>query len=217
MKDKRKVITAVVVAGSLGFGAQTILAQGTGSRPLENPTSQGQYEEKGTQQKRSSDTSEQRGTSGVSGSEQGTSGASQRGTQSGVKGGTESGSRPLERGVSEGQYEEKSANKPGKASNISEADMQQIKTALKAKGHNPGPMNGEFDSQTQKAIREFQQKNNLRVTGEVDEQTAAKLGVTIGGKSGSSRSSTGTGSSSSKSGSMGSESGSGAGSGSKSR
>jgi Putative peptidoglycan binding domain len=204
MKNKNQIVTAVVVAGSLGFGAQAIFAQGTGSRPLENPTSQGQFEEKGTQQKKSSDTSTDRsGPSGVSGSQEpGTSGA-----QSGVKSGKESGSRPLERGVSEGQYEEKSANKPGRASNISEGDIQKIKTALKAKGHNPGPMNGELDSQTQQAIREFQQKNNLKVTGDVDEQTAAKLGVTLG-KSGSSRSSTGSsgtsgmGSSGSKSSSM---------------
>jgi len=199
MKNKNLIVTAVVVAGSLGFGAQAIFAQGTGSRPVENPTSQGQFEEKGTQQKRSSDT-------GLSGSQEpGTSG--QRGgaaAQSGVKSGKETGSRPVERGASEGQFEEKSANKPGRASNISEADIQNIKTALKAKGHNPGPMNGELDSQTQKAIREFQQKNNLKVTGDVDEQTAAKLGVTIG-KSGSSRSSAGsagTGSSSGKSSSM---------------
>jgi Putative peptidoglycan binding domain len=206
MKNKNQIVTAVVVAGSLGLGAQAIFAQGTGSRPLENPTSQGQFEEKGTQQKRSSDTS---GTSGVSGSQEpGTSG--QRGgaaAQSGVKGGKETGSRPVERGASEGQFEEKSANKPGRASNISEADIQNIKTALKAKGLNPGPMNGELDSQTQKAIREFQQKNNLKVTGDVDEQTAAKLGVTLS-KSGSSRSSTGSsgtsgmGSSGGKSGSM---------------
>src|ERR671923_1201454 len=199
MKNRNQIVTAVVVAGSLGLGAQAIFAQGTGSRPLENPTSQGQFEEKGTQQKRSSDT-------GVSGSQEpGTSG--QRGgaaAQSGVKGGKETGSRPVERGASESQFEEKSANKPGRASNISEADVQNIKTALKAKGLKPGPMNGELDSQTQQAIREFQQKNNLKVTGDVDEQTAAKLGVTLG-KSGSSRSSTGsagTGSSSGKSSSM---------------
>ena len=202
MKNKKQIVTAVVMAGSLGFGAQAIFAQGTGSRPLENPTSQGQFEDKGTQQKKSSDT-------GVSGSQEpGTSG--QRGgaaAQSGVKGGKETGSRPMERGASESQYEEKSASKPGRASNISEADIQNIKTALKAKGLKPGPMNGELDSQTQQAIREFQQKNNLKVTGDVDEQTAAKLGVTLG-KSGSSRSSTGSsgtsgmGSSSGKSSSM---------------
>jgi hypothetical protein len=188
MKNKKQIVTAVVVAGSMGFGAQAIFAQGTGSRPLENPTSQGQFEEKGTQQKRSSD-------SGVSSSQEpGTSGATQRGgaaAQGGTKTGKETGSRPVERGASESQFEEKSASKPGRASNISEADVQNIKTALKAKGLKPGPMNGELDSQTQQAIREFQQKNNLKVTGDVDEQTAAKLGVTIG-KAGSSRSSAGS-------------------------
>jgi len=68
------------------------------------------------------------------------------------------------------------------ATRMSDADIKSVKEALKAKGLNPGPINGTMDSQTQQAIRDFQKTNNLQVTGEVDEQTAAKLGVTIGQK-----------------------------------
>jgi peptidoglycan hydrolase-like protein with peptidoglycan-binding domain len=78
-------------------------------------------------------------------------------------------------------------------SNISSDDIMKIKTALKAKGIDPGPITGTMDSKTQQALREFQKANNLPVTGNVDQQTAAKLGVTLSsaggasGKSGSAR------------------------------
>jgi hypothetical protein len=163
MKDKKTVLTAVILSGSVGLGAQTIFAQ-TGSRPIENPTSEKQYERKGS----SSSGAQEQGTGGT-----------QRG---GSKEGLESGSRPFERGTSESQFEERTEKGPGRAAKISEADVQNIKQALMSKGLNPGPMNGSMDSQTQQAIREFQRTNNLRVTGEVDQQTAEKLGVTIGQK-----------------------------------
>ncbi|HZA55909.1 MAG TPA: peptidoglycan-binding domain-containing protein [Candidatus Udaeobacter sp.] len=169
MKNKKIILTAVILSGSVGLGAQSTLAQ-TGSRPIENPTSEKQYEGKGS--------------SKSGGMEQGTgaSGSQQRG---GSQQGLESGSRPIERGVSESQFEEKGEKGGGRAAKISEADVQNIKQALKAKGHNPGPMNGSMDNQTQQAIRDFQKANKLPVTGNVDKQTAAKLGVTIGSTGGS--------------------------------
>jgi hypothetical protein len=168
MKDKKTILTAVILSGSVGLGAQTIFAQ-TGSRPIENPTSEKQFEQKGSS------------SSGAQ--EQGTGGMQRGGSQQGL----ETGSRPIERGASESQFEERGEKGPGRAAKVSEADVQNIKQALKAKGHNPGPMNGSMDNQTQQAIREFQRSNNLRVTGEVDQQTAEKLGVTIGGQKGSSK------------------------------
>jgi peptidoglycan hydrolase-like protein with peptidoglycan-binding domain len=62
---------------------------------------------------------------------------------------------------------------------MSTDEINKVKEALKAQGHNPGPMNGKLDAETQQALRQFQQANNLPVTGTIDSATAAKLGVTI--------------------------------------
>ena len=64
---------------------------------------------------------------------------------------------------------------------MSADDIKKAKEALKAKGLNPGPIDGTLDSKTQQALREFQQANKLPVTGALDPQTAEKLGVTTGG------------------------------------
>jgi peptidoglycan hydrolase-like protein with peptidoglycan-binding domain len=69
--------------------------------------------------------------------------------------------------------EQKSAGK------ISQSDMRKVEEALKAKGYDPGPINGQMDAQTQQALRGFQSKNNLAVTGTVDQATADSLGVVI--------------------------------------
>ena len=71
-------------------------------------------------------------------------------------------------------------------SDISSDDIMKVKVALKAKGVDPGPITGTMDSKTQQALREFQKANNLPVTGAVDQQTAAKLGVTLGSTGGAS-------------------------------
>jgi peptidoglycan hydrolase-like protein with peptidoglycan-binding domain len=63
-------------------------------------------------------------------------------------------------------------------------DVKKAKEALKAQGHNPGTIDGNMDDRTQQALRDFQQANKLPVTGMLDQQTAAKLGLTL--KSGSS-------------------------------
>ncbi len=65
-------------------------------------------------------------------------------------------------------------------------DIKNAKEALKAKGIDPGPINGTLDSKTQQALRQFQQANNLPVTGTLDQATATKHGVTLGSAGGSS-------------------------------
>jgi sporulation protein YlmC with PRC-barrel domain len=65
-------------------------------------------------------------------------------------------------------------------------EIKKAEEALQAKGLNPGPVDGKIDSRTQAALREFQKQNNLAVTGSLDEQTAEKLGIKLGGASGSS-------------------------------
>ena len=66
---------------------------------------------------------------------------------------------------------------------VSSDDIKKAKEALKAKGLNPGPIDGTLDSKTQQALRDFQKANKLPVTGVLDAQTAEKLGVTTMEKS----------------------------------
>ena len=129
----RLVLTAIVLSGGIGFGAQSIFAQSV--------------------------------------------------PETGQRGGSSS-------------EKMQSPAKPDRSpatSAISSEDIMKVKVALKARGIDPGPITGTMDSKTQQALRQFQQTNNLPVTGTVDQQTAAKLGVTLGstgaasGMSGSTR------------------------------
>jgi peptidoglycan hydrolase-like protein with peptidoglycan-binding domain len=89
----------------------------------------------------------------------------------------------------------------------SNTQTTQIQQALKAKGYDPGAINGVMGSQTQEALRKFQKENGLQVTGTVDAQTAKALGVSASasGSSSPARDSS-SGSSGSSSGSSGSSS-----------
>ena len=75
--------------------------------------------------------------------------------------------------------QQKGLEQPGMAGASTE-DIRKLEQALQAKGYNPGPVDGIMDKQTQDALREFQKKNNLAVTGNVDKETATKLGIQWG-------------------------------------
>ncbi|HEV8344684.1 MAG TPA: peptidoglycan-binding domain-containing protein [Candidatus Binatia bacterium] len=68
---------------------------------------------------------------------------------------------------------------------MSSDDIKKAKEALKARGHDPGSIDGNMDSKTQQALRDFQKANNLPVTGVLDQQTAAKLGIASSSQPGS--------------------------------
>lgn len=55
-----------------------------------------------------------------------------------------------------------------------------IQSRLKNLGFNPGPVDGILGDRTRRALRAFQAKNQLRVTGEADDATKAKLGEAHG-------------------------------------
>jgi peptidoglycan hydrolase-like protein with peptidoglycan-binding domain len=89
-------------------------------------------------------------------------------------------------GIPEKMQSPAQSDRSTSSSRVSSDDIKNAKEALKAKGIDPGPINGTMDSKTQQALRQFQQANNLPVTGTLDQATATKLGVTLGSAGGSS-------------------------------
>ena len=64
------------------------------------------------------------------------------------------------------------------------AVVSEIQTRLKNWGYYNGAVDGVYGSQTEKAVRWFQQKNGLNVDGQVGDQTLAALGMPVSGESG---------------------------------
>jgi putative peptidoglycan binding protein len=56
------------------------------------------------------------------------------------------------------------------------ADVERAQQALKQMGHDPGPVDGVIGAQTAAALRAYQKAQGLRVTGQLDAATTAKLG-----------------------------------------
>lgn len=56
-------------------------------------------------------------------------------------------------------------------------DIREVQEALKTKGNDPGPIDGRMGSKTGTALKAFQQANGLKATGQMDNQTAEKLGI----------------------------------------
>lgn len=75
------------------------------------------------------------------------------------------------------------------------ATVTEIQTRLKAWGYYTGSVDGTYGSQTEKAIRYFQQSNGLSVDGQAGPETLAALGLPAGSGSGGGSSSSGGGNS----------------------
>jgi len=58
-------------------------------------------------------------------------------------------------------------------------DVKQIQQSLTDLGYKPGEVNGMMTTETQNAIRQFQQTNSLPVTGVMDEQTKSALDTQV--------------------------------------
>jgi peptidoglycan hydrolase-like protein with peptidoglycan-binding domain len=56
-------------------------------------------------------------------------------------------------------------------------DVRKMQQTLQGKGHYRGEVDGVFGLRTRASIRGFQKAENLPVTGQLDTQTAGKLGV----------------------------------------
>jgi len=71
-----------------------------------------------------------------------------------------------------------SSGVPGGApSNDITLDVNKVQQILQDKGHYRGNIDGVFGLRTRASIRGFQKAENLPVTGDLDVQTAGKLGV----------------------------------------
>jgi len=77
-----------------------------------------------------------------------------------------------------GQGSEKAmdhSNMPGMAQNSDQ--VKQAQEALKAKGQDPGPVDGIIGPNTARAIRAYQKQQQIASTGKLDQQTLESLGV----------------------------------------
>jgi peptidoglycan hydrolase-like protein with peptidoglycan-binding domain len=66
------------------------------------------------------------------------------------------------------------------AQGMSGDTVKKAQQALKDKGHDPGPIDGQYGPLTQKGVKEFQEKQNMKATGRLDQQTLSALGVQEG-------------------------------------
>jgi len=63
----------------------------------------------------------------------------------------------------------------------SQTHVAAAQQALQKEGFNPGPIDGYMGPRTAAAAREFQQKEQLKVTGQLDPETLGRLNVGVGG------------------------------------
>jgi sporulation protein YlmC with PRC-barrel domain len=63
------------------------------------------------------------------------------------------------------------------ASQLSSEQIRKIQQELNKKGFHAGQVDGKWSSETQTAIRNFQQTKGLKATGQLDEQTLDELGL----------------------------------------
>jgi hyperosmotically inducible protein len=64
-----------------------------------------------------------------------------------------------------------------RASSPGSRDVMAMQQALKDKGFGPGPIDGTLGPRTISALKEYQRSEHLTITGKMDQDTAAKLGV----------------------------------------
>jgi peptidoglycan hydrolase-like protein with peptidoglycan-binding domain len=56
-------------------------------------------------------------------------------------------------------------------------DVKKLQQALKAQGKDPGPVDGIMGPRTQQALKDYQKDQNLSQSGQLDNETRQKLGI----------------------------------------
>jgi peptidoglycan hydrolase-like protein with peptidoglycan-binding domain len=70
--------------------------------------------------------------------------------------------------------------KSGEGGRMAGGNREQVKAAqeaLKDKGHDPGEIDGVMGPKTQEALKDFQSKEGLNASGQLDRETMSKLGI----------------------------------------
>jgi len=161
MKRRKEILTAVLLSGSVGLGAQSLFAQGVpGGRPS-GPSSPGQTTGPTVPQPQPGMPREMQPT--IPG--QPAPGLPQTAPIPGQPGTIPEQIQPPEAARSRGMV-------------ISSDDIRRAQQAL---GMNPAEVSGTMDAKTQQTLRDFQRTNNLPATGVLDEKTAKNLGITLNG------------------------------------
>jgi peptidoglycan hydrolase-like protein with peptidoglycan-binding domain len=63
------------------------------------------------------------------------------------------------------------------SANLSPAEIKRAQQALDQKGFKAGSADGKLGPETEQAIKQFQEKQGLQQTGQLDEQTLSALGI----------------------------------------
>ena len=61
--------------------------------------------------------------------------------------------------------------------------VKQVQQQLKQQGINAGPVDGQWGPQTQQGVKQFQEKQNIQASGQLDQETLSALGVQEQGSS----------------------------------
>jgi peptidoglycan hydrolase-like protein with peptidoglycan-binding domain len=70
--------------------------------------------------------------------------------------------------------------RPEQQKSLTKGQIEKIQERLKAEGVDPGPVDGVMNPQTQAALRQYQEKQGLPVSGAADEETLRKLQIQVG-------------------------------------
>ena len=81
--------------------------------------------------------------------------------------------------VAAGETGQPSEQRPEQRILLTKDQIQQVQERLKAEGVDPGPVDGVMSPQTEAALRQYQQKQGLAVSGAVDEATLRQLQIRI--------------------------------------
>jgi peptidoglycan hydrolase-like protein with peptidoglycan-binding domain len=62
---------------------------------------------------------------------------------------------------------------------LTKDQIQKVQERLHAEGVNPGPLTGAMNPQTEAALRQYQEKQGLPITGAADEATLKELQIEL--------------------------------------
>ena len=91
--------------------------------------------------------------------------------------------------VAAGEASREGEQRPEQRQLLTKEQIQQVQERLRAEGVDPGPADGVLTPQTEAAIRQYQEKQGLPVSGALDEATLRRLQLqtTPGGAGGAGR------------------------------